>query len=130
MFKSCSYLSMQIFWGLLQDVGKIMAYVFDQEIDLVPTDIAAGLIVINLKAQAEASELKGRRGGGPSKSFLDSSGSSDVAQITSNWNSPMTVTHFMKYALGSYGWPWFLVANPKSGLFRLWENILCCGCCV
>lgn len=111
-----------------------MAFVFDEEIDLVPTDIAAGLIVINLKAQAEANELK-ITGQGPSSSsrehvFLEESEVVAPLPPPSDWNSPNSVYHFMKYALGSYGWPWFLVANPRTGLFRLWENILCCGCCV
>lgn len=110
-----------------------MAFVFDQDIDLVPTDIAAGLIVINLKAQAEACSLKSTGvGSNWSRTQLDDvlGNSSEQVMPVPPWNNPSLVSHYMKYALGSYGWPWFLMANPKSGLFRLWDTILCCGSCV
>lgn len=79
-----------------------MAFVFDPDIDLVPTDIAAGLIVINVKAQVEASQLKSQQTTSSSgKTVLEES---SVVLPIDEWLSPPIAHHFMKYALASYGW--------------------------
>lgn len=117
-----------------RDIGKIMGYLFEE--DLVPSDLAAGLIVLNLKKNA-ALQIQNR--GNPeiedgespvcglppkSKNFLEES---SYECDSDRWHSPAIVAHFMKYALGSYGWPWYVVAHPRSGVLRLWRNVLCCG---
>ncbi len=119
-----------------------------EDINLVPSDLAAGLIILNLKGQAEAEgrTLQGLTveiNNGESERYpitneinykqtlqFGMSVASSVSVHNDPCNSPQRISHFMKYALGSYGWPWFLVAHMKTGLCRLWENILCCGCCV
>lgn len=119
-----------------RDIGKIMGYLFEE--DLVPSDLAAGLIVLNLKKKGALSNLQQHRpatstpggstevvcGSPKIKNFLEES-SYEVE--TDRWHSPQLVAHFMKYALGSYGWPWYVVAHPRLGVLRLWRNILCCG---
>ena len=127
--------------------SEIMSLLFE-DINLVPSDLAAGLIILNLKSKAEAERrnLEGIRVEGDSDDTepfpvtsepnytqnykFNMSVASSIVVLNDPWNTPQRVSHFMKYALGSYGWPWFLVAHMKSGLCRLWENILCCGCCV
>ncbi len=98
-----------------QDVGKIMSFVFDEDIDLVPTDIATGLILINLKSVASRG-VEGYLSKKPiiQEDVVEMSGTSSCAVMTpilspSHHHSPSTVFHFMKYALGSYGWPWLLL---------------------
>lgn len=132
-----------------------MSFLFD-EVDLVPSDIAAGLVILHLKNQLEAeSALRevvvpkesnddltadisspNHRNWNASQSPIRSQPQQtltlELSVVVPNdpWNTPQIITHFMKYALGCYGWPWFLVANRNTGLCQLWENILCCGCCV
>jgi len=156
---------------------EIISLLFE-DLDFVPSDIAAGLILLNLKSQAEAERREFLNGArvdpgshenlnrvttheGNLKSHLKlGSRLSSLSVQNEPCNTPRIISHFMKYALGSYvstlpiqrynfihsnqiniivhslllctlqGWPWFLVAHMKTGLCRLWENILCCGCCV
>jgi sn1-specific diacylglycerol lipase len=126
---------------------EIMSMLFE-DVDLVPSDLAAGLFILNLKSKAEAERrnLEGvvvDGGGDEVDSFsvtnaenykqnlkFNISVSSSVGILNDPWNTPQIISHFMKFALGSYGWPWYLVAHMKTGLCRLYENLLCCGCCV
>ena len=55
--RRCRFLLCSCFGGdevhrhAFKDVGKLLACVFEDDMDLVPTDIAAGLIIINLMVQ-------------------------------------------------------------------------------
>ncbi|CAG7837277.1 unnamed protein product [Allacma fusca] len=119
-----------------KEVGKIMSYLVE-DVDFVPSDLAAGLIILHLKTQAEASALrnisydKERNGDSviTQEPFMDDIENS-VSTPSDKWNSPQYIAHFMKFALGSYGWPWYVIAHMKTGICRLWENLLCCGCCI
>lgn len=119
-----------------RDIGKIMGYLFEE--DLVPSDLAAGLIVLNLKKSGALANIPPAVSPGGSedheddvvcsspkgKNFLEES---SYEVVSDRWHSPQLIAHFMKYALGSYGWPWYVVAHPRSGVLRLWRNVLCCG---
>ena len=116
------------------------------DIDLVPSDLAAGLIILHLKSQAESNTKEVERikdlSTSPSSAIVASEPSSSspsnimeelertVEIPTDVWNSMDYIAHFMKFALGSYGWPWYVLAHMKTGICRLWENLLCCGCFV
>ena len=36
-----------------------------------------------------------------------------------DWMNTKLMAHYMKYALGSYGWPFFMYANLCTGLCKL-----------
>ncbi|CAL8110760.1 unnamed protein product [Orchesella dallaii] len=114
-----------------RDIGKIVGYLFE-DIDLVASDLAAGLVLLNLKNNAALNSLQRSSpgqdapisGSPKTKNFLEES---SYEFETDRWHSPGVVAHVMKYALGSYGWPWYVIAHPRLGLVRLWKNTLCCG---
>jgi len=113
-----------------------MGFLFD-DVDLVGSDLAAGLIILHMKTQAELAKKASNveqeaflEEPSPSTRFLQDSGGLFTAGGSSHdyWNSPECISHFMKWALGSYGWPWYVVANPKTGICRLWKHFVCCSC--
>ena len=115
---------------------ELMSYLVG-DIDLVPSDLAAGLIILHLKSQAESNTKEFERAKDSSPAVVSSEPPRIIDELertvqipTDIWNSQEYIAHFMKFALGSYGWPWYVLAHMKTGICRLWENLLCCGCCV
>jgi len=108
-----------------------VGYLFE-DIDLVPSDLAAGLVLLNIKNNGALNSLQrtSQEQGAPiqgspkTKNFLEES---SYEFETDRWHSPAVVAHVMRYALGSYGWSWYVLAHPRLGLIRLWKNIMCCG---
>ncbi|XP_076442835.1 diacylglycerol lipase-beta-like isoform X2 [Babylonia areolata] len=118
------------------DVSKLVADYF-KDIDLVPTDIAAGLMLVeeeqkgiegNLSAividsvpssQAgpatlAADDISGSWNGGEGPSSLMTG-----SQTPKAWMTIPMMEHYMKFALGSYGWPFYMYSNFFTGLCRL-----------
>jgi len=94
-----------------------------QGIEVVPSDIVAGLILVQRQQQMRAVRLD----------FVDST-SSTQQQVaapdtaSSNQSMPLWMTldnaaHFMKFAHASYGWPFFVFSNILYGPCKL-----CCSC--
>lgn len=88
--------------------SEIMSLLF-ADLDLVPSDIAAGLIVLNLKAQgvAQRRTLVRVDNEAESNENLHHDGQTNfrlasISVQSDPWNTPHRISHFMKYALGSY----------------------------
>lgn len=95
-----------------RDIGKIMGYLFE-DVDLVPSDLAAGLVVLNLKnngmlnSMQRSAATRDREGDGnvgelvvdppKAKNFLEES---SYECETDRWHAPSLISHIMKYALG------------------------------
>ncbi|XP_048248656.1 diacylglycerol lipase-beta-like isoform X2 [Haliotis rufescens] len=107
------------------DVSKLVADFF-QDVDLVPTDIAAGLILIQHQQMCRGRELMSVRvegtagqsqpdGPRPAISVMSSAN----CPVPESWMTVKMMSHFMRYALGSYGWPFYLYTNLLTGLCKL-----------
>ncbi|GFR93547.1 Sn1-specific diacylglycerol lipase beta [Elysia marginata] len=118
------------------EVGKIVAHFF-RDMDLVPTDIAAGLMLV-LQQQADAEEsLYEVRIVDPSSSRTVNCAVGDGARNTENtdqlprpklWMTIPNLAYYMKYAMGSYGWPLYIYSNLCTGLCRLSCKCRPCSC--
>ena len=124
-----------------------------QGIDLVPTDVAAGLILLQDEQATQPVRLRAEplttydqpvafHDRPSSSSTMTSLASQDSTQVKAiagsssssptednlnklypnpkTWMNISNATHYMKYAMGSYGWPLFVYMNPLSGCFQLW----------
>ncbi|XP_046382203.2 diacylglycerol lipase-beta-like isoform X4 [Haliotis rufescens] len=116
------------------DVSKLVADFF-QDVDLVPTDIAAGLILIQHQQMCRGRELMSVRvegtagqsqpdGPRPAISVMSSAN----CPVPESWMTVKMMSHFMRYALGSYGWPFYLYTNLLTGLCKLATKCKCCAC--
>ena len=45
-----------------------------------------------------------------------------------DWMNPSTAYIYMKYALGTYGWMWYLYSGFWNGLCQMKKNLFCCSC--
>lgn len=45
-----------------------------------------------------------------------------------DWMNPFTAHVYMKYALGSYGWMWYLAGGCWKGLCTLKKELVCFSC--
>ncbi|XP_070186231.1 diacylglycerol lipase-beta-like isoform X2 [Littorina saxatilis] len=113
------------------DVSKLVADFF-KGVDLVPTDIAAGLMLVaqqqehieaDLSAiiinppqsnQSGSAALANDSRGEGSRSVMINGG-----VMQESWMTIPMMTHYMKFALGSYGWPFYMYSNLFTGLCRL-----------
>ena len=102
-----------------------------QDVDLVPTDIAAGLILVQIEQEKQTvmKQLSPLNQEQPSTSQQAlSSPSSGVAPSggsplnKSAWMDISVVAHYAKYAMAAYGWPLYMFTHLATGCFRLWGN--------
>nr|XP_022316925.1 sn1-specific diacylglycerol lipase beta-like isoform X2 [Crassostrea virginica] len=107
------------------EISKLLADFF-QDLDLVPTDIAAGLILVQ-KDQEKLSSTGGRSYN--TFTELTTNVKQPLASPTdaplgpAPWMTTTNMYHYMNYAVGSYGWPMFMFSHLATGLCRL------CGAC-
>ncbi|XP_031568026.1 sn1-specific diacylglycerol lipase beta-like isoform X2 [Actinia tenebrosa] len=90
-------------------------------IDAVPSDVAAGLIL--LQEQQEEEERQKIQDGQTSSEGVpvDLSDPSQKKLIDD-------AAHFMKYSLGSYGWPMYVFMNPCCGTFHFCSKVRWLSC--
>jgi len=91
-----------------------------QAIDVVPSDIVAGLILLQRQQQMRATRLDFDSSAVPH--HLADSGDDPSTQPVPGWMTVENASHFMKFAGASYGWPFFLFSNFLCGPCRL-----CCS---
>ncbi|KAG8185295.1 hypothetical protein JTE90_023903 [Oedothorax gibbosus] len=125
------------------DIAKLFTYHFE-DVDLVPSDVAAGLILLQEKQSKEnvarvSTSHHSENYSVQSPDSLTSTGAVQGSIISSPgvfsppanqfWMTPELACHFMKFAEGSYGWPLFLYSNCLTGMCQIWTDMSCCGCC-
>ena len=139
------------------DVAGVLTSVF-HDLDLVPSDIAAGLFLMHLRTKRDREEIYRRRdqspitsenvsptstpvrdnwnfGTGRAESSPSSalstvfSGSANVPDDSYDWMNPSSASAFMKYAYGTYGWMWYLYGGFWKGLCNMKNGLVCCSCC-
>lgn len=140
----------------LQDVAKLVAPFFANS-DLVPTDIVAGLLLVQEKQeQEELAQLEGKESEGTSirtHSGLNSQLIAQVTEIAENGGSSNTgfvdvpvkeihepigslqdwmhldnIKYYLKFAMAMYGWPLHMVMNMGCGICQLARYCRCCSC--
>lgn len=100
-----------------EDISKIFASFF-WDLDLVPSDVFAGLVLLYRKHEpmvaTEGSSVEGRSSPLPPPS----------------WMNLTSASHYVKYANAVYGWPMVLLTDPCCWSCRLFRHLRCCPCCV
>ena len=112
---------------VLTDVALLLASTF-HGVDLVPTDIAAGLILLNMRYKNGKRAQKSL-----GTSHLPRSEMIAERLVTEPlpWLHPNSAMPFLKFALASYGWK--LYALNRCGRCRsncLPPGISCCSCLI
>ncbi|CAG5114884.1 unnamed protein product, partial [Candidula unifasciata] len=103
------------------DVSKVIAAFFE-EIDLVPTDIAAGLVLVQQqqsnRSSLLASVVSPRSSLQRESVMLRECGASAIPE-PKPWMTIPSMLHYMKYAMGSYGWLFFIYDHLTTGVCQL-----------
>ncbi|ESO88978.1 hypothetical protein LOTGIDRAFT_106374 [Lottia gigantea] len=104
------------------EISKLMADFF-LDVDLVPTDIAAGLILIQ-KIQMKAENHDHPNG----ITTTTPPATASTIPTRQPWMTIKLMAHYMNFASASYGWPLFMYTNLGTGLCRLLHKSRCCSC--
>ncbi|XP_032242701.1 diacylglycerol lipase-beta isoform X2 [Nematostella vectensis] len=86
-------------------------------VDAVPSDVAVGLILLQQQQEIE-SRGKPWYSGTP----VDLSKDEERSRIDA-------AAYFMRYSVGSYGWPMYVFMNPCCGPCSLCQKARCSACC-
>ncbi|XP_064620702.1 diacylglycerol lipase-beta-like isoform X3 [Lineus longissimus] len=118
--------------GALTEIAQMLSDFF-LGIDFVATDIAAGLILVQLDQERQKIDQELTAVLTPELRLAATSINEGVQTgVTgqNDWLNLHRVTHFMKFALSVYGWPMYMFSNLCCGPCKLWPNLSCCtGCC-
>ncbi|XP_071960319.1 diacylglycerol lipase-beta-like [Antedon mediterranea] len=103
------------------DVSALMATFF-KDLDIVPSDIAAGLVL--LQYDQERHQRRGERPHIPQR----------IIPLVPPPIMPLEeevdkCCHYIFYALGCYGWMYYMYDNMSCGLCNLCRHCQCCMCC-
>ncbi|KAK6187867.1 hypothetical protein SNE40_005799 [Patella caerulea] len=109
------------------EISKLVADFF-VDVDLVPTDIAAGLILVKKQQAWSASQLISVVIDSPSSSNLQPQNTSRRIQPPKPWMTIKLMRHYMTFAAGSYGWPYYVYNNLGTGLCKILKRSRCCSC--
>ncbi|XP_037073746.1 diacylglycerol lipase-beta-like [Pollicipes pollicipes] len=99
----------------LQDVAGHIATVLG-ELDLVASDVVAGLIL-----------LRQRHAAHPDPPPTPQHHAWATVHARPDWMTPQKAARYMQFALGVYGWPWFVHGRMSSALAALWRRVTCCA---
>ncbi|XP_039514536.1 diacylglycerol lipase-alpha isoform X2 [Pimephales promelas] len=110
------------------EVASLFAEFF-RDLDIVPSDIIAGLVLLRQRQRAKRSAILDQANndvlaflsGMPvtrNTKYLDLKNSSEMAMYKE-------VCYYMLFAMAAYGWPVYLLRNPGCGLCRLLSTCSC-----
>ncbi|EFX76477.1 hypothetical protein DAPPUDRAFT_306186 [Daphnia pulex] len=108
------------------DVAEVLTTLF-HDLDLVPSDIAAGLLLLHLRTKRGREELRLRRMSQVRRPITEAP-PVHRSHEAYDWMNPFTAHIYMKYALGSYGWMWYLAGGCWEGLCTLKKELVCFSC--
>ncbi|XP_030650334.1 sn1-specific diacylglycerol lipase alpha [Chanos chanos] len=111
------------------EVASLFAEFF-RDLDIVPSDIIAGLVLLRQRQRAKRSAILDQSSndiiaflsGMPvtrNTRYLDLKNSTEMAMYKE-------VCYYMLFALAAYGWPMYLLREPACGLCRLVSSCPCC----
>ncbi|KAL6468545.1 hypothetical protein MHYP_G00220690 [Metynnis hypsauchen] len=110
------------------EVASLFAEFF-RDLDIVPSDIIAGLVLLRQRQRAKRSaileqpnnDILAFLSGMPvtrSTRYLDLKNSTEMAMYKE-------VCYYMLFAMAAYGWPMYLLRKPACGLCRLLSSCTC-----
>ncbi|KAG7473965.1 hypothetical protein MATL_G00101460 [Megalops atlanticus] len=110
------------------EVASLFAEFF-RDLDIVPSDIIAGLVLLRQRQRAKRSAILDQANndiiaflsGMPvtrNTKYLDLKNSAEMAMYKE-------VCYYMLFALAAYGWPMYLMRKPACGLCRLASSCPC-----
>ncbi|XP_041362272.1 diacylglycerol lipase-beta-like isoform X2 [Gigantopelta aegis] len=119
------------------DISRLVAEFF-KDVDLVPTDIAAGLLLV-LRQQRLVKESLGavivdvtsseraesQRADGQSQPMRNGMIGFTRPEL---WMNIKLMSYYMKFALASYGWPFYIYSNMMTGICKVATRCRCCAC--
>nr|XP_053637013.1 diacylglycerol lipase-beta-like isoform X1 [Cherax quadricarinatus]XP_053637014.1 diacylglycerol lipase-beta-like isoform X1 [Cherax quadricarinatus]XP_053637015.1 diacylglycerol lipase-beta-like isoform X1 [Cherax quadricarinatus]XP_053637016.1 diacylglycerol lipase-beta-like isoform X1 [Cherax quadricarinatus] len=122
-----------------RNVADVFASLFEES-DLVASDLASALVLLRLKRKHEERQeesfrktnlqLPISRSSTASIGALEDEGGLLCHQSPRpEWMKVGSAYHFMKFALASYGWPWFVYGHLCQACCSLWSHLRCCMCC-
>ena len=103
-------------------IGAILEFIFRGG-DLTPSDITAGVLLLSSK---ESNQFN-RENMNINKILPNSNGK------PATWMNINEASYYIKYAIASYSWPYYLYINPLTGPCRFFcgknkKSCLCCCC--
>ncbi|NWH76561.1 DGLA lipase, partial [Piaya cayana] len=118
------------------DAYSEIAYLFAEffrDLDIVPSDIIAGLVLLRQRQRAKRSavldeannDILAFLSGMPvtrNTKYLDLKNVQEMQRYKE-------VCYYMLFALAAYGWPIYLMRKPTCGLCRLARSCSCCCLC-
>lgn len=117
------------------NLAKNLSILF-QDVDLVPSDVAAGLVLLHQQEKANVTwepilltGAQNQEESSPSEYSADANGLSEAKPSAWKfWMTPEMANHYMRFAFACYGWPFYMVSHCGKGLCHLYTHLRCCGC--
>uniref|UniRef100_A0A5S6QJF8 sn-1-specific diacylglycerol lipase n=1 Tax=Trichuris muris TaxID=70415 RepID=A0A5S6QJF8_TRIMR len=99
----------------IQDAAEVFTFFFE-DVDLVFTDIFAGLLLLADSRENQLRPLSIR---------------ADDQSVAPTWMNMRLAARFMEFSLGVYGWPHYVCSSPwiLRPLFKLLSQLRCCYQC-
>jgi hypothetical protein len=112
-------------------VAYLFAAMFE-DVDVVPTDLVAGFILLALKNESiNREKRKSLKLACKEKAAAILEKPKQIQRIewptTEQWNSIPVIFQIKKYAIATYNWPLIITGHSKP-IRSLWKNSFCCGC--
>ncbi|KAL7745509.1 hypothetical protein ACLKA6_015503 [Drosophila palustris] len=113
------------------DIARLLSDFF-RELDVVPSDVVAGLVLLRKFQRLEREAIVRQRKNGTYE-FLSGVPITERTQFLAlndakNYDFFQTVIHYMYFAQGAYGWPMYVIIN-RSKMWHLLPELKCFGCC-
>ncbi|KAH8409025.1 hypothetical protein KR009_005327 [Drosophila setifemur] len=113
------------------DIARLLSDFF-RELDVVPSDVVAGLVLLRKFQRLEREAIVRQRKNGTYE-FLSGVPITERTQFLAlndakNYDFFQTVIHYMYFAQGAYGWPMYVIIN-RSKMWHLIPELKCFGCC-
>ncbi|XP_067642320.1 uncharacterized protein inaE isoform X2 [Eurosta solidaginis] len=113
------------------DIARLLSDFF-RELDVVPSDVVAGLVLLRKFQRIEREAIVRQRKNGTYE-FLSGVPITDRTQFLAlndakNYDFLQTIIHYMYFAQGAYGWPMYFIIN-RSKIYNLLPELKCFTCC-
>ncbi|BFG01072.1 sn1-specific diacylglycerol lipase alpha [Drosophila madeirensis] len=113
------------------DIARLLSDFF-RELDVVPSDVVAGLVLLRKFQRLEREAIVRQRKNGTYE-FLSGVPITERTQFLAlndakNYDFFQTVIHYMYFAQGAYGWPMYVIIN-RTKMWHLLPELKCFGCC-
>ncbi|XP_004527126.2 uncharacterized protein LOC101456038 [Ceratitis capitata] len=113
------------------DIARLLSDFF-RELDVVPSDVVAGLVLLRKFQRIEREAVVRQRKNGTYE-FLSGVPITERTQFLAlndakNYDFFQTVIHYMYFAQGAYGWPMYFIIN-RTKMYNLLPELRCFTCC-